>query len=62
MREVYRVKQGGLMRCCLASLDDHVVERDEDQHFKEGEILPCKWCKSSMIFTDGAWQWNHLEA
>jgi len=21
-------------------------------------VLPCRYCSSSMIFKDGAWEWN----
>ena len=46
---------GGVMRCCSETLfryqDDNGIE-------EEGTVLPCKWCKSSLIVKDGAWEWN----
>lgn len=52
------VKIGGLMRCCLQTLDEHYPNGPEAKA-AEGEILSCKWCSSSMIFHDGYWRWNH---
>ncbi len=53
MKETYRVRHGGLMRCCLDAMVA-VVEPP-----KEGDSLRCSYChdESGMIFRDGAWQW-----
>jgi hypothetical protein len=56
VKEKYRVRQGGLMRCCLLSLDDAMVVAPEPPN--PGDRLKCKWCPSHMIFRDGAWQWD----
>lgn len=40
------VDQGGLMRCCLETLNDKC-----EQKIKYGEVIPCKYCKSTMILT-----------
>jgi hypothetical protein len=42
---------GGVMRCCMTTLDTTLVMEEE------GEILPCKFCSSALIFRDGIWQW-----
>ncbi len=57
MTETYRVKHGGLMRCCLLSLDDAMVAAEKPP--VEGDTLCCTYCKDEfgMVFTDGAWQW-----
>lgn len=55
----YRVFHGGLMRCCLATLEERMATCAPDP--VEGEVLPCKYCSSSMIFGGGAWRWNYLE-
>lgn len=54
------IYHGGLMRCCLATLEDVVL----GESF-EGTIVPCKWChKDSMILDRNnsgkelAWRWN----
>ena len=53
---------GGLMRCCIATLDDH-GENEEREADVEGSVLPCKYCTSAMILkTDEhpsgfAWHW-----
>lgn len=53
----YRVRDGGLMRCCLATLDAAMAEAAEPP--KEGDTLLCKYCKGDgMRFRDGAWEWN----
>jgi hypothetical protein len=52
------VKIGGLMRCCLETLEGHYPDGPAAKA-AEGEVLPCKYCRSSMIFSEGYWQWNH---
>lgn len=49
----YQIRVGGLMRCCLASLNEKCTEL---KHV-EGEVFPCLHCTSSMVFRDGAWEW-----
>lgn len=60
MKERYRVRQGGLMRCCIASLDEAMEAATEPP--KEDDRLQCKWCgklgTGAMIFRDGAWEWD----
>ncbi len=41
------VDQGGLMRCCLETLNDK-----REQKVKYGEVIPCKYCTSTMILTE----------
>lgn len=53
-RRTKPVMIGGLMRCCLATLNGSESLKEED-----GEILPCKYCSSSMVFAKGIWGWNH---
>ena len=56
----YRVKHGGLMRCCLASLDNAMCDPSKNPP-KEGDIVACEYEKSNpttMRFRDGAWEWN----
>lgn len=59
--QLYQVRQGGLTRCCLLTLGRRHGATDLEGdllHGEEGEILPCDYCNSSMIFTEGAWEWN----
>lgn len=51
-----RVRIGGLMRCCLATLDRDTIKRTDMP--KEDDVLPCDHCSSSMVFHDNAWEWN----
>ena len=46
-----RIFTGGLMRCCLQTLDERTVPATE------GEEQPCKWCSSGAVFRDGGWRW-----
>jgi hypothetical protein len=56
------VFHGGLMRCCLETLD----ERTEPA--KDGDRQPCKYCTSAAVFTEerldsmpharGSWRWE----
>ncbi len=58
---LYSVRQGGLMRCCLASLDEQMAERLErgDGPPQEGDKVSCRLCPDgNMIFRSGAWEWD----
>lgn len=59
MKTPYGLKQGGLMRCCLLTLDDAMVERSDAEPLQEGETLNCIHCDNPMIYHEGYWQWNH---
>lgn len=50
------IRFGGLMRCCLTTLG--MLSR----RAAPGEIQPCNWCRSSMVFREGAWEWNRATA
>lgn len=61
MTNTYAVRHGGLMRCCLLALDDAMVAASEPP--VEGDTLACRYCKTTMVFTRGAWMWSsHTEA
>jgi hypothetical protein len=47
------IRMGGLMRCCIASLED------APPHPAEGVSFRCKYCTDEygMVFRDGAWEW-----
>ena len=44
---------GGVLRCCIASLDEYEEGPDE-----EGTVLPCNFCSSALHVVDGAWRWH----
>lgn len=47
------IRPGGLMRCCTGTY----VETTDPT--KVGDVLPCKYCSSSMVVArDGVWEWN----
>lgn len=58
------VHQGGLMRCCLATLGDFINEKP-DQIIYEGDVLNCRYEKNQtepkMVYHKGAWRWNRAE-
>lgn len=57
MKDSYRVRHGGLLRCCLQSLDDAMVATETPP--KDGDTVKCQYCSDEygMVFRDGAWQW-----
>lgn len=57
MTKSYKVRHGGLMRCCLHSLEDAMVKAEKPP--QEGDTLKCAYCSDEwgMVFRDGAWQW-----
>lgn len=61
MKEKYQVFHGGLMRCCLATLDEAMVAAEVPP--KDGDKLQCKYHDGyGMIFSGGAWRWNKPES
>lgn len=46
------VRQGGLMRCCLATIDNST------EPASEGKVKHCLYCSSSVVLKDGAWEWK----
>lgn len=57
----YNVNQGGLMRCCLESLDLAMESRNEAGEVSDGshgDIINCRHCSNSMIRAVGGWKWN----
>jgi hypothetical protein len=44
--ETYRVNHGGLMRCCLLTLDDEMLRRQRAREslMHEGDVLRCQYC------------------
>ena len=50
MKRLLLLRPGGLMRCCIGTLDESEVEE------VEGATLKCKHCPDSLVFRDGAWE------
>lgn len=52
-----RVRQGGLMRCCLSTISDST------EPSRVGDVLDCKYEKpgnaNMRVAADGVWEWNH---
>ncbi len=55
-----KVYQGGLMRCCTATLDE--VRSEATDTPRKDDVINCKWCSSSMIWRGDGWHWNNEEA
>lgn len=45
---------GGVMRCCVATLD---AIGPPASMTKEGDTLSCSYCSSGLIVRGGAWEW-----
>jgi hypothetical protein len=55
-----KVQEGGLMRCCLKTLDEERTEAAcAAKPATEGDRIKCRWCDSEMIFSGGTWMWLH---
>ena len=50
-------RPGGLLRCCVQTIE----ERPDEPEPSEGDVMECKWCSDSVIFRDGAWEWNRTK-
>lgn len=56
----YRVRQGGLMRCCLLTLAEY--ELSTQGNGRNG-VVHCAYCKDGqMRYRDGVWEWDHSPA
>jgi len=56
-----RVRPGGLMRCCTATISDLYPLGGPSKVATEGQTLQCKFVDGSnhrMIFREGAWEWD----
>jgi hypothetical protein len=51
----YGVDPAGLMRCCIATLQEDYYVREIMP--EEGHVIPCKYCSNKMIFRDEEWGW-----
>jgi hypothetical protein len=55
----YRVAQGGLMRCCMESLDRQL--RAMTERPKDGTVLDCEFEKAgngNLVLDGLIWRWN----
>ncbi len=56
------VRLGGVMRCCLGTLSDlQEAQRSLQGQAEvpaEGTMVPCRWCRSGLVFRNGAWEWG----
>lgn len=55
---------GGLMRCCIATIDEIVSDyQAADQVPEEGQFFDCKYEKPgnrSIVYKDGSFAWRGL--
>lgn len=57
----YRVRKGGLMQCCLRTLEDVLLRmaNAEEPQPAVGERIRCTYHGNYMIRAeDGAWEWD----
>lgn len=58
-----KYRQGGLMRCCIATIEDDTSKRKGLP--KEGEELHCLYCSkggaATMVWRNGAWEWRGID-
>jgi hypothetical protein len=52
-----KVRIGGLMRCCMATISEYCADPSSPAG-KEGDTLPCKWCRTVMRHDGLAWEWH----
>lgn len=57
------LKIGGLMRCCIATIED-LYPGGPAKIATEGQRVQCKYADDNsdhgwMIFREGSWRWDH---
>lgn len=45
----YKLAHGGMMRCCVQSVQDHFAGLDENATLEVGTRIMCKWCKDGAV-------------
>jgi hypothetical protein len=56
----YNRRIGGLLRCCLHSLDEQMAGRRDagEGPPKDGDTLRTSCCNTPLIHRGGAWEWE----
>ena len=54
----YQIRQGGLYRCCLITLE----ETDLDTPPIEGDTIACSYCGTIMSMSKCSWEWDELNS
>lgn len=57
------IHQGGLMRCCIATIVDY-VDQHKDEQTKEGLVLDCQHERvgnERIILTEDVFCWNQIQ-
>ena len=54
----YQIRQGGLFRCCLASLE----ETELSDPPKEEDKISCSYCGTTMSLKKGSWGWDEVNS
>lgn len=49
-----KLRIGGVLRCCVHSLDEY---EQGDFVDTEGTVMACKYCSSALIVRGGMWEW-----
>lgn len=54
-----RVRIGGLMRCCMETLQlAAIAAKDNPVESREGDRLACRYCRAEMVYRNAAWEWD----
>lgn len=54
----YQIRQGGLFRCCLKTLEDTELSANP----VEGDRISCFYCGTIMIMSKGSWGWDEANS
>ena len=56
--EETKLNIGGLMRCCIKTLEDW-MDAHKDDDVADGTKIKCRWCKNGqMVLEGGIWMWD----
>ena len=47
------LRRGVVMRCCVETLGEREAPG------RDGDVLPCRYCSSRLIFRSGAWELDY---
>lgn len=54
----YQIRQGGLFRCCLVTLEETELSDPPE----EGDKISCSYCGTIMRLKTGSWAWDEANS
>lgn len=50
-----KIHSGGLFRCCIEAVKDHVLH---EETASDGDVVECPHCHEEIEYNDYVWKWR----